>query len=189
MKHTILRMTTAAVLLIGPFVMFLFIHRFPDGITGKRGRKGVLITNLGIAAMALILSFAIGPLNYLLIQVPVMTLGGAAGIWLFFQQHNFERVHWVRQEKWDIFAASMEGSSFYRLPGILRFFSGNIGYHHIHHVQPRIPGYRLKEAFDNIPALRDIPALTLWKSFRNIRLHLWDERAGNLVGFRRLRKA
>jgi omega-6 fatty acid desaturase (delta-12 desaturase) len=102
---------------------------------------GGQLTNLLIIAVVLIADRFIGWKPYLLIQLPVLWFAGAAGIWLFYVQHQFAGGYWARKGEWEPLRAAMEGSSFYRLPGLLRWFSGNIGYHHVHHLSPRIPNY------------------------------------------------
>ena len=110
-------------------------------------------------------------------------MAGAMGVWLFYVQHQFEGVYWARRRDWNALRAAMEGSSFYQLPPILRWFSANIGYHHVHHLNARIPNYRLKQCCEAIPALTDKPALTIRRSLAGIRLKLWDEQREELVGF------
>jgi omega-6 fatty acid desaturase (delta-12 desaturase) len=105
------------------------------------------------------------------------------GLWLFYIQHNFEGMYWSHHDNWDRMKAAMEGSSFYKLPKVLQWFTGNIGYHHIHHIRPLIPNYRLEECFDALPDLQKIKPLTIRKSLRSLRLHLWDETHDKLVSF------
>jgi omega-6 fatty acid desaturase (delta-12 desaturase) len=104
-------------------------------------------------------------------------------VWLFYVQHQFERTYWARQERWQADAAAMAGSSFYDLPRVAHWFTGNIGYHHIHHLSSRVPNYRLRECFESSPRLQAAPRLTLRDSLRCARLKLWDEDAGRLVRF------
>ncbi len=102
---------------------------------------------------------------------------------LFYVQHNFEGVYWSRQEDWDRMKAALEGSSFYKLPKVLQWFTGNIGFHHIHHVRPLIPNYRLEECYNSEPALQKIKPLTIRNSLKSLRLHIWDEANQKLIGF------
>ena len=118
-----------------------------------------------------------------MIQLPVLWMAGAAGVWLFYVQHQFEGVYWARRKDWKALRAAMEGSSFYKLPAVLSWFSGNIGYHHIHHLGSRIPNYRLKQCFEAIPALQEITPLTIKESLHSVRLKLWDEEHETLEGF------
>ena len=144
----------------------------------------VVFTNLLIIGVVLIAAQSIGWRTYLLIQLPVTWIAGAAGIWLFYVQHQFDGVYWARKGEWDALRAAMEGSSFYKLPAVLRWFSASIGYHHMHHLGPRIPNYRLKECYDAVPALQAGEPLTIRKSLTAIRLKVWDEKRKKLVGFR-----
>jgi omega-6 fatty acid desaturase (delta-12 desaturase) len=121
--------------------------------------------------------------TYLLIQLPVIWIAGMMGIWLFYVQHQFEGVYWARSEEWEPLRAAMEGSSLYRLPELLRWFSANIGYHNIHHLSPRIPNYQLKKCYQTVPELAHKSVLTLRSSLSCIRLKLWDEDRRQLVGF------
>jgi len=185
MKRLSYRLYRNPLILFGLGAVFSFLLRFriPTQMTRRKAYKSVLFTNLLIAVIILIAALTIGLQTFILIQLPVLWFAGAMGIWLFYVQHQFEGVYWARKEEWDPLRAAMEGSSFYKLPGVLRWFSANIGYHFIHHLSPRIPNYRLKQCYDNIPALRDKPPLTIGKSLSNVSLKLWDEDHEQLVGF------
>ena len=119
----------------------------------------------------------------LLVHLPIVLIAGAAGVWLFYVQHTFEEAYWTRKEEWDSNQAAIAGSSFYDLPRVVHWFTGNIGYHHIHHLASRIPNYRLREAFESSPLLQAAPRLTLWTSLKSARLKLWDEETRRMVGF------
>jgi len=123
---------------IGSTSVFLIGHRFSSRTAGKRERYSVYWTNLALSGILLLMSALIGFKAYLLIQLPILFLGTSVGVWLFFVQHHFEGVYWARQEHWNFVAAALQGSSFYKLPKILQWFTGNIGFHHIHHLSPRI---------------------------------------------------
>jgi acyl-lipid omega-6 desaturase (Delta-12 desaturase) len=168
---------------LGAIFSFLLRFRIPIRTARRKERVSVLFTNLLLVGVVWIAVRSLGWRTYLLIQVPVIWIAGALGIWLFYVQHQFEGVYWARKDRWDPLRAAMEGSSFYDLPAVLRWFSGNIGYHHVHHLAPRIPNYRLKECCDAIPALRAKPPLTIRQSLAGIRLKLWDEDRHELVGF------
>ena len=174
----------AGLLGLGALFSFVLRYRFPTRKSTRKERMSVLLTNLLIAGMVLTAAKACGWRTYLLIQLPVLWIAGAAGIWLFYVQHQFRGVYWSRKGEWDAIRAAMEGSSFYQLPPVLRWFSGNIGYHHVHHLRPRIPNYRLRECYEAIPALQSKPPLTLKNSLAAIRLKVWDEERMELVGFR-----
>jgi omega-6 fatty acid desaturase (delta-12 desaturase) len=125
--------------------------------------------------------------TYLLIQVPVMIFAGIAGVWLFYVQHQYEGVYCARNENWDPLRAALEGSSYYKLPTVLQWCSGNIGLHHIHHLHPRIPNYHLQQCYDEIEELQKVKPLTLRRSLKSLRFNLWDEQRQKLVSFRSLR--
>jgi omega-6 fatty acid desaturase (delta-12 desaturase) len=144
----------------------------------------VHLTTLALVAIFALLSATLGVKAVLLVQLTVLTAAGATGIWLFYVQHQFEDVYWDRHDERDFLAAAMQGSSLYDLPRVLRWFSGNIGFHHIHHLAPRIPNYRLPKAFREQPLLQAGHRLTLLSSLRTLRLRLYDEDSRRLVGFR-----
>lgn len=165
-----------------PF-LFLILNRFPSKGFRAREMLSVLFTDAVIVLIIICVSAFIGWKAYLLIFLPMMLGASILGVWLFYVQHQFRRVYWAHNSEWDRFRAAMEGSSFYMMPAILRWLSGNIGYHHIHHLAPRIPNYRLKECYDEIPALQEIDPVPYLSGLRNISLSLWDEQSGLLVTF------
>lgn len=167
----------------GAIFNFLFHNRIPDLRVKRKERMSVVFTNLLIIAMALVIAEIVGWKTYLIIQVPVLWLAGATGIWLFYVQHQFEGGYWARTNEWKPLRAAMEGSSFYKLPAVLRWFSGNIGYHHIHHLSPMIPNYHLKKCYDSIPTLQVKTPLTVTKSLSCYRLKLWDEELHKMIYF------
>lgn len=173
------------VVLIGLGALFIFLlsNRLPTRRVKRKERMSVLYTNLLIVAVFLVAAQLIGWRNYLLIQLPVLWLAGMAGIWLFYVQHQFEGGYWARKGAWDPLRAAMEGSSFYKLPAVLRWFSSNIGYHHVHHLNPRIPNYHLQRCYDTVPALQARAPLTIVKSLSCVRLKVWDEERRKMVAF------
>jgi omega-6 fatty acid desaturase (delta-12 desaturase) len=173
---------------IGPSFQFLLKHRFSNRQARSRERRNVYWTNLGVVAYVVVLVALIGPRAYLMIQIPIMLIAGAAAVWLFYVQHIYEGVYFERHDKWAYERAALEGSSFYRLPRILHWFTGNIGYHHIHHLSPRIPNYLLRRCHEENPSLAPANPLTLVSSLRSLRLRLWDEKQHRMVGFRYLRE-
>ena len=177
-------------IVLGPTIQFVLKHRLPLDIPRgwKKEWASVMWTNAGIVAMLAMASVVVGLDRFLLIQVPITLFSGALGMWLFYVQHQFEDTYWREHPEWEFHRAAIEGSSFYDLPGLLHWFTGNIGFHHIHHLASRIPNYRLKDCFRQVPELQRVTRLTLRSSLRCARLHLWDEDAGRLVGFRRLRE-
>jgi omega-6 fatty acid desaturase (delta-12 desaturase) len=117
------------------------------------------------------------------IAIPIMFISSAIGVWLFYIQHQFEGVRWFRHDQWDVMKASLEGCSYYKLPNVLHWFTGNIGLHHIHHVRTAIPNYNLQQCFNETPELREINVLTIRRSLRSLWLNLWDEKQGKLISF------
>jgi len=133
------------------------------------------------------MSWAFGILPYLVIQLMIVMVGGGVGIWMFYVQHQFEDVYWERDENWDFTTAALRGSSFYKLPKVLQWFSGNIGFHHIHHLSSRIPNYNLESCHQADPMFAQVKPITLRSSLKSLTFRLWDEQRGRLVGFRHLK--
>ena len=176
---------------LGASLMFILRQRLTLGIPRKwyRERVSVYATNLAILAILCVASVTIGLQTFLLIQMPVLILGATAGSWLFFIQHQYEEAYWQPDKSWDFTSAALEGSSYYRLPGILRWFSGNIGYHHIHHLSSRIPNYNLSACHAAEPRFRQVVTFGFRESLRCASLKLWDEDRQRLVTFAEARSA
>jgi acyl-lipid omega-6 desaturase (Delta-12 desaturase) len=173
---------------VAPLWLMAIRHRFhTPGSAGRREIVSVQLTNLSILALFLATSLLIGPLRVAAIYLPAMTIAGAAGVWLFYVQHQFEDAYWAGEGEWDYAAAAVKGSSFYRLPKVLEWFTGHIGYHHVHHLSPRIPNYLLPRAHRENPVFQQAPTLTLWQSVRTFSLKLWDEERRKLIGWRELK--
>lgn len=172
---------------LAPLFLFLVKHRFPKPDAARRERYSVYWTDLAVLVMAVALGWAFGFKAYLLIQLTVMMVAGSAGLWLFYVQHQFEGVYWERRDEWDYTAAALKGSSFYKLPRILQWFSGNIGFHHLHHLSPRIPNYHLEKCHEADPVFQSVPPVTLFASFKSLSFRLWDEQRRRLVGYGHLR--
>lgn len=171
---------------LGPLYMFLISHRLTLPKYGKRETRSVILTNLGILAVAVILSLVIGWKAYLMIQLPVLWIGGSGGIWMFYVQHQFEDTYWEREGSWNYVASALLGASFFKLPKVLQWFSGNIGFHHIHHLSPRIPNYNLEPAHESIPVIQEwARVVTLRDSLRYTRLKVWDEPIKRMTGYGR----
>jgi len=137
-----------------------------------------------VVAIAVLMSLLIGIKEFLLIQVSIMLVASAAGVWLFYLQHQFQGVYWERHENWDRLKSAFNGSSFYKLPKVLQWFTGNIGFHHIHHLSPSIPNYYLERCYKENPEFQEVKPLTLLSSFKSATLRLYDEASGKLVGYR-----
>src|SRR5215470_17341384 len=174
---------------LGPAYQFLLRHRLPIGSISRRWHAwiSVMATNfaIAVAATALIRFMGIGP--FLRVHLPIALLAGSVGIWLFYVQHQFEETFWAHGWEWNFHEAPLRGSSYYDLPGILRWFTANIGVHHVHHLCSRIPYYRLPQTLRDNPGLRSVSRLTLFQSFRCVRFVLWDETRRRLVSFRDVR--
>ena len=173
------------VVMFGIFPAYLFFvhHRFWQRGDGPRERWSTIKTNLALAAIVVVASLTIGFKAYLMIQVPIMLIAGTAGIWLFYVQHQFEDTYWERHENWSYLREALEGSSFYKLPPVLQWFSGNIGFHHVHHLSPRIPNYNLQACHESSSMFKSVRHITLWSSLKSLGYRLWDEDRKKLVGF------
>jgi omega-6 fatty acid desaturase (delta-12 desaturase) len=173
---------------VAPLFLFLIQQRVPSLKAPVRERYSVYGTNLALGAIAAGLIALFGLKAYLVIQLTVLITAAAAGVWLFYVQHQFEGVYWERSENWEYAEAALKGSSFYKLPRILQWFSGNIGFHHIHHLSPRIPNYNLEACHRAEPLFQSVKPVTLFSSFKSLTFRLWDERRRRLVGFGTLRQ-
>ncbi len=175
---------------LGPIFSLVVQPRLVPANARPRIRRSVIATNFALVALIGGLCWLIGWQDYLLTQLPTVMLGGATGIWLFFVQHQFEDVYWESGERWTYANAALRGSSYLKLPKVLQFFSGNIGLHHVHHLNARIPNYNLQRAHDGNPELfEDVPTLSLTEGLRAVKLALYDEDRGRLVSFRAARSA
>jgi omega-6 fatty acid desaturase (delta-12 desaturase) len=175
-------------LTLGPIIAMLLQPRFIGGGDRTRLRRSVIGTDAALVALIGGLCWLLGWQTYLLVQGPVVLLAGAAGVWLFYVQHQFEDTYWQSGESWTYTDAALRGSSYLKLPRVLQFFTGNIGLHHVHHLSARVPNYHLQRAHDETSFFDDVPVLTLWQGIRAFRLKLWDEDRGRLVGFAQARR-
>ena len=171
----------------GAVIVFALTHRFWEKDAGKRERNSVIWTNIAIAAVVGWLVIEIGWAAFLMVELPILLFACGAGVWLFYVQHNFEPSYWERHPDWEFFNAGMDGSSFYKLPKVLQWFTGNIGFHHIHHLSPKIPNYKLEQCHNENPEFQVEP-LTIRKSLRSLYFRLWDEKERMLVGWKALKK-
>jgi acyl-lipid omega-6 desaturase (Delta-12 desaturase) len=172
---------------VGATIVFAVTHRFFDKGSGKRERSSVIWTNIAIAGVVGWIILEIGWAAFVLVELPILLIACSSGVWLFYVQHNFETSYWERHADWEFFNAGMDGSSFYKLPKLLQWFTGNIGFHHIHHLSPKIPNYKLEECHNENPVFQ-IEPLTLRKSLNSLFFRLWDEKEKMLVGWNALKK-
>jgi acyl-lipid omega-6 desaturase (Delta-12 desaturase) len=172
---------------LAPLFLFLVMQRVPSLKAPLRERYSVYWTNLAVGVVAAGLIWIFGLKAYLIIQLTILLVAGSAGVWLFYVQHQFEGVYWERGNDWDYATAALKGSSFYKLPRVLQWFSGNIGFHHIHHLSPRIPNYHLEKCHKADPLFQTVKPVTLFSSFKSFTFRLWDEQRRKLVGYGHLR--
>lgn len=169
----------------GPSYLFILKHRLPVGMM-RRGWKpwlSTMGTNIALAVLAVTMIWLVGYGPLLLVHLPIVVLAASIGVWLFYVQHQFEHTHWAHDETWNFHDAALHGSSHYQLPGVLRWFTANIGVHHIHHLSSRIPCYRLQDVLRDHPQFAGVGRITLLQSLRTVRLTLWDEERQRLVSF------
>ncbi len=171
---------------LGPAYLFLLQHRWPRGLmrAGWGPWLSTMSTNFAIAAIVATLIWFVGVGSFLLVHLPISLLAATFGVWLFYVQHQFSDTSWDHAADWNLHEAALHGSSYYDLPGILRWFTANIGVHHVHHLSSRIPYYRLRRVLQENPVLKDVNRMSLVQSFSCVRLVLWDEERRRLVTFR-----
>jgi len=174
---------------LGPVFAMVIGPRVVAQNARPRMRNSVIWTDVALVAIAAGLIWLVGVWAFLAVWAPAAFLAGAAGIWLFYAQHQFEDAYWQRSDSWSFSEAALRGSSFLKLIRPLQFATGNIGYHHIHHLNARIPNYHLKRAHECLQLFQDVPTLGLWDGLRAVRLKLWDEQRGRLVTFAQARTA
>jgi omega-6 fatty acid desaturase (delta-12 desaturase) len=170
-----------------PLILLVVGQRFPWRKADRRERTNVFWTNLAILGMAAGLSGLLGIEAYLAIQLTILMIAGSVGVWLFYVQHQFEGAYWEHREHWDYVTAALQGSSFYKLPRVLQWFTGNIGFHHIHHLSPGIPNYNLEKCYRADPLFQGVQRVTLLSSLRSLTYRLWDEQRRTWVGYGHLR--
>jgi acyl-lipid omega-6 desaturase (Delta-12 desaturase) len=168
---------------LGPTYAMVLQPRLIGRSARPRSRRSVIATDIALAVVVGGLCWLVGWREFLLVQGPPVLLAGAAGVWLFYVQHQFEDTYWQSAGDWSYADAALRGSSYLKLPRVLQFFSGNIGLHHVHHLSAKVPNYNLQRAHDRNPIFHDVPTLSLWDGLRAVRLKLWDERRNRLVTF------
>jgi omega-6 fatty acid desaturase (delta-12 desaturase) len=169
--------------IVAPLYVFVIHHRLPSSKAPKAERRSVAWTNFALLGATLLMSAVMGLKAFLTIQLTITTIAGAAGVWLFYVQHQFEGAYWARSANWNYTAAALQGSSYYKLPTILQWFTGNIGFHHVHHMSPRIPNYHLQRCHYAEPSFTSIKPVTLLTSLKSLTYRLWDERRQVFVGY------
>ncbi len=178
----------AVLIVVGPLHMIVLQRlRSKEARLTDRETMSVWSTNAGITAMLVAFSLWVGPGPVLLVYLPAIYIAAIAGVWLFYVQHQFEDAYWEDHSEWDYATAAIRGSSYFKLPAVLQWMTGSIGLHHVHHLDPKIPNYRLKPCHDENPLFHDVTVLTIAESARTLRLALWDEDAKQLVAFSDLR--
>jgi acyl-lipid omega-6 desaturase (Delta-12 desaturase) len=174
---------------VGPAYLFLLQHRLPIGgmTLGWRPWLSTMATNAAIALLVVTTMWFVGVSSFILVHLPIALLASSIGVWLFYVQHQFEHTFWANNHAWSLHEAALHGSSHYDLPNVMRWFTANIGIHHVHHLCSRIPYYRLTSVLRDHPELKDVSRLTLLQSLDCVRLVLWDETRRRLISFRELR--
>ena len=175
-----------ALLLAGPVFAFIIQQRFALASSGPRERRSVHLTNLALLAIVGVAALTIGLKIYLLILAPVVFCASFVAVWLFYCQHQFEGTYWRRHEEWSFEEAAIKGSSYFHLPRVLQWFTGNIGFHHVHHLCPRIPNYYLEQVHHSHPRFQEATTITIRSSLRAFTLQLWDEQRQELINLRDL---
>ncbi len=188
-KRLLYRLYRHPLILFGlaPTLLFVFAQRLISPKGGRREKWSVHFTNLALLALFLVLGMFLGFGEVLRTQLTITVIGATVGVWLFYVQHQFEDTYWEHKDDWDFAQAAMQGSSYYKLPWVLQWFTGNIGLHHIHHLSSRIPNYELQRCHDENPEFQRVNTITLFTSLKCISLRLWDEETQKLVGFGHLK--
>lgn len=166
----------------GPIHLF-FKYRFNRKGAGRKERVNTHVTTFTFIAILTGLCFILGWKDVLFVEGPILYVAGVVGIWLFYVQHQFEHTYFEKPENWDFVSAALQGSSFYELPRALQWLTGNIGYHHVHHLSPKVPNYHLQQVHESSDLFRDVPSMTLASSLRALRYRLWDEDSHRFIGF------
>lgn len=173
---------------LGPIYEFLIMNRFNRKDAKKKERMNTYITNLIIILLIFVLGTTLGWSSFLLVQLPIFLVSGMMGVWLFYVQHTFEDTYFEEDAHWDYVKAAVEGSSYYKLPKWMQWLTGNIGYHHVHHLSPRVPNYKLEEVHEKTEPLRNVPTITLLTSLQSLKFRLWDEENKKFISFYEYKK-
>ncbi len=173
---------------LAPLILFVILQRFSKKEASSREKWSVFWMNIAIIVQTVAMSSVFTFSTYVVLQLCMLLVATSAGVWMFYVQHQFEGVYWRRSGEWNYTAAALEGSSYYELPRVLQWFTGNIGFHHIHHLSSRIPNYNLERCHKANPIFQEVKSITLLSSLKSITLRLWDEKNGELIGYRRFRE-
>ena len=168
---------------VAPILLFTLLQRLTRKNMSGKEKQYIHLSNLALITVIVLLIFALGWRNYVLIQLPVLYIAAGHGVWLFYMQHQFRHVLWTDSKNWDFKTIALKGSSFLKLPVILNWFTGNIGYHHIHHLCPGIPNYNLKRCYTENSMFQEVIPITFLLAFESLYLRLWDEKRQLLVRF------
>ncbi|MBT2291654.1 fatty acid desaturase [Paenibacillus albidus] len=172
---------------IGPIAVFLIQYRFNVKGARRKERMNTYLTNVSIVGLYALIVWAIGWPAFLMVQLPIVFVSGFLGIWLFYVQHQFEDSYFENEEEWSYVMAAVEGSSYYKLPKLLQWITGNIGFHHVHHLSPKVPNYNLEKAHNNTPPLQKATTITIGTSLKAIHFRLWDEEHKGFVSFKEIK--
>ena len=173
---------------LGPISVFLFQYRFNRKGAKRKERVNTYVVNISLVVIYSLLIWAIGWQAFVLVQGPVFFVSGCLGIWLFYVQHQFEDSYFENEDEWDYVKAAVDGSSYYKLPKVLQWFTGNIGFHHVHHLSPKVPNYHLEEAHNATPPLHHATTITLSTSLKSLNFRLWDEENKTFIGFGEMKR-
>ncbi|MFC0014147.1 MULTISPECIES: fatty acid desaturase [Allobacillus] len=173
---------------LGPLYLFLVTNRLNRKDAKKKERRNTYLTNVSIIGITALLIWAIGWSSFLIVQLPIMFVAGSLGIWLFYVQHQFEDSYFEDEADWDYVKAAIDGSSFYKLPRVLQWITGNIGYHHVHHLSPKVPNYNLEQVHESTPPLQQATTITVGSSLKSIRFRLYDEESKTFVHFKEIKE-
>lgn len=178
------------IFVIGPTLDFVVLQRFVsmNAATNDRERRSVVFTNISLLVLLVVMHFTIGLKAYIMVMLPVIMIASSLGVYLFYVQHQFENAYWEHHDEWDFATAALYGSSFFKMPKFFQFFSGNIGFHHIHHLSPRIPNYNLEECHNSSEIFKDVEPMTILSSLKSINIRLWDEDRHKMIGYHEIPK-
>lgn len=172
----------------GPIFVFVIQYRFNRKEAKRKERISTFVTNVSLIALYSLLIWAIGWQAFLMIQGPIFFISGLLGIWLFYVQHQFEDSYFENEEEWSYVKAAVEGSSYYKLPKLLQWITGNIGFHHVHHLSPKVPNYNLEKAHNATPPLQQATTITISTSLQSLRFRLWDKHTKTFVSFKEIKR-